>query len=171
MNLVVVLASTADPCSAVFCPFWAQCTVSSTSAKPECRCPETPCSSAFAPVCGTDNITYSNECHLQVPICCAAHRILNSAPDNPNVHDHTRYVNTLLENTDVPQFLALRGRMRLTLDSSMVTCAILLSKLFTPTSPDPQLSLSSLPGSLIVYQLPPWLLQESRLGQMRGKTV
>jgi len=56
-----------DPCETVFCPFWAQCVIApSTSTElVQCRC-RSNCSSTFAPVCGTDNVTYTSDCHLQV---------------------------------------------------------------------------------------------------------
>ena len=55
-----------DPCELVFCPFWGQCVIlPSSSSGVECRC-RANCSSTFAPVCGTDNVTHNNDCLMQV---------------------------------------------------------------------------------------------------------
>lgn len=53
------------PCSDHICKFGATCRVH--SGVPMCECPS--CSSEFEPVCGSDGVSYGNECKLRLEAC------------------------------------------------------------------------------------------------------
>ncbi|KOC64150.1 Agrin [Habropoda laboriosa] len=56
-----------EPCEKTYCSWGATCVVSENG-KPLCQCP-TDCPSTSEPVCGSDNVTYSNYCHLRKTSC------------------------------------------------------------------------------------------------------
>lgn len=62
------------PCAHTFCAFGANCVVDKKAGEGKCQCIET-CTNVFAPVCGTDRVTYSSECHLVVASCSQQKRI------------------------------------------------------------------------------------------------
>ncbi|XP_076277738.1 agrin-like isoform X5 [Lasioglossum baleicum] len=57
----------AEPCEKTYCSWGATCVVSE-SGKPLCQCP-TDCLPTPDPVCGSDNVTYTNYCHLGQTSC------------------------------------------------------------------------------------------------------
>ncbi|GFO16214.1 agrin-like [Plakobranchus ocellatus] len=73
------------PCYLYFCPFGATCHVNQTSRRPVCVCEQT-CSRVFAPVCGNDGATYSNECMMDRMSCVRNRKIRlashGKCPDN-----------------------------------------------------------------------------------------
>ncbi|KAK1119589.1 hypothetical protein K0M31_003625 [Melipona bicolor] len=56
-----------EPCEKTYCSWGATCVVSENG-KPLCQCP-TDCPSTSEPVCGSDNVTYTNYCHLRKTSC------------------------------------------------------------------------------------------------------
>ncbi|XP_050484807.1 agrin-like isoform X6 [Bombus huntii] len=56
-----------EPCEKTYCSWGATCVVSENG-KPLCQCP-TDCPSTSEPVCGSDNMTYTNYCHLRKTSC------------------------------------------------------------------------------------------------------
>ena len=48
------------------CPFYGYCVANQTTA--ECKC-DFACIEIYAPVCGTDGKTYSNDCHMTRQAC------------------------------------------------------------------------------------------------------
>ncbi|XP_071109972.1 agrin-like isoform X4 [Haliotis cracherodii] len=63
-----------SPCETNFCAFGAHCMVNSTSGTHYCKC-DTSCDDLFAPVCGTDDVSYINECYLKRESCLSKRRI------------------------------------------------------------------------------------------------
>lgn len=68
------LVPVVPPCENKFCPFGAQCYVNTTSGDPYCKC-ITKCDSLFSPVCGSNMVSYSNECHMLRASCHQKKRI------------------------------------------------------------------------------------------------
>nr|XP_055044516.1 agrin isoform X4 [Misgurnus anguillicaudatus] len=65
-----------DGCRGKLCGFGALCERDPTNpSKGECVCKKIPCSPVVAPVCGSDDSTYSNECELEKAQCIAQRRI------------------------------------------------------------------------------------------------
>ncbi|KAK3787995.1 hypothetical protein RRG08_042283 [Elysia crispata] len=62
------------PCYLYFCPFGATCHVNQTTRQPVCVC-EQKCSTVFAPVCGSDGATYSNQCMMDRMSCVRNRKI------------------------------------------------------------------------------------------------
>ncbi|XP_012134938.1 agrin isoform X3 [Megachile rotundata] len=60
-------SNNAEPCEKTYCSWGATCVVSENG-KPLCQCPND-CPSTSKPVCGSDNVTYTNHCHLQKTSC------------------------------------------------------------------------------------------------------
>ncbi|KAI1287382.1 Agrin [Halotydeus destructor] len=55
------------PCHGFVCQYGAVCVIKSTSMAAECECPT--CTEEFKPVCGSDGISYQNECKLRKESC------------------------------------------------------------------------------------------------------
>ncbi|CAD1476240.1 unnamed protein product [Heterotrigona itama] len=56
-----------EPCEKTYCSWGATCAVLENG-KPLCQCP-TDCPSTSELVCGSDNVTYTNYCHLRKTSC------------------------------------------------------------------------------------------------------
>ncbi|XP_036359766.1 agrin isoform X5 [Octopus sinensis] len=69
-----VMAPKKNPCDTHFCAFGAECHVNNTIMKPYCRCIEK-CDDIFSPVCGSDLVSYTNECNLKRESCLKKKRI------------------------------------------------------------------------------------------------
>ncbi|PBC32384.1 Agrin [Apis cerana cerana] len=66
-RLRMTSSSKSQPCEKTYCSWGATCVVSENG-KPLCQCP-TDCPSTSEPVCGSDNVTYTNYCHLRKSSC------------------------------------------------------------------------------------------------------
>ncbi|CAI9724482.1 agrin isoform X12 [Octopus vulgaris] len=69
-----LMAPKKNPCDTHFCAFGAECHVNNTIMKPYCRCIEK-CDYIFSPVCGSDLVSYTNECNLKRESCLKKKRI------------------------------------------------------------------------------------------------
>lgn len=58
----------------MYCAFGAECLVDERTQQAYCKCRET-CSDVFAPVCGSDGVTYSSDCQLKMAACAQQTRI------------------------------------------------------------------------------------------------
>ncbi|GBN88389.1 hypothetical protein AVEN_33671-1 [Araneus ventricosus] len=58
----------------MYCSFGALCLVDQITQQAYCRCEER-CPDIFAPVCGSDSVTYSSDCQLQMASCSQQRRI------------------------------------------------------------------------------------------------
>ncbi|XP_015598499.1 agrin isoform X2 [Cephus cinctus] len=56
-----------EPCEKTFCAWGASCVVSENG-RAQCQCP-VECPSDSAPICGSDDVTYMNVCHLRQASC------------------------------------------------------------------------------------------------------
>ncbi|KAL2728416.1 agrin-like isoform X1 [Vespula maculifrons] len=61
------LSEMIEPCEKTYCAWGATCVVSENG-KALCQCP-TNCPSNSAQVCGSDDVTYTNQCHLRQASC------------------------------------------------------------------------------------------------------
>jgi len=61
------LALISEPCEKIYCAWGATCIVSENG-KGLCQC-STDCSLTPDPVCGSDDVTYTNHCHLRQASC------------------------------------------------------------------------------------------------------
>ncbi|XP_078614895.1 agrin-like isoform X22 [Branchiostoma floridae x Branchiostoma japonicum] len=90
-----------DPCIAVFCGFGATCdpTQINDAGKGTCICEQTCSSGVIAPVCGSDDVTYSSKCNLELKSCQTQARItvkkegkcIQDPDSNPCVGKDCRY--------------------------------------------------------------------------------
>ncbi|XP_074597901.1 agrin-like isoform X2 [Brevipalpus obovatus] len=63
------------PCEKIHCPFGGTCVLDKVTNKPSCQCLSECRNNLVAPVCGTDNVTYSNECKMHLASCSQRKRI------------------------------------------------------------------------------------------------
>ncbi|XP_055958196.1 agrin [Patella vulgata] len=63
-----------SPCRAYFCAFGAVCMVNEKNNTAYCKCKQK-CKPVFAPVCGTNGVTYASECLLHKTSCTTQRRI------------------------------------------------------------------------------------------------
>ncbi|KAG8193219.1 hypothetical protein JTE90_005566 [Oedothorax gibbosus] len=61
-------------CERMYCAYGAQCVLDKRTGHAHCRCQEL-CSDVFAPVCGSDGVTYASDCHLRMAACTKHTRI------------------------------------------------------------------------------------------------
>ncbi|KAK0079995.1 hypothetical protein PV325_000554 [Microctonus aethiopoides] len=63
----LILFNLVKPCEKTYCAWGATCVVSETG-RASCQCP-TNCPKVPDPVCGSDDITYTNHCQLRQASC------------------------------------------------------------------------------------------------------
>ena len=73
------------PCQHYFCAFGAKCLVNGTDNSAYCEC-RFRCKPVFAPVCGSDGVTYSSQCLLGKSSCVTQRRIKVSRPGECGKH-------------------------------------------------------------------------------------
>lgn len=71
VNLLLTLSG---ECERMYCAYGALCVVDKRTQQAHCRCQET-CVDVFAPVCGSDKVTYSSDCQLRMASCSKQKRI------------------------------------------------------------------------------------------------
>ncbi|XP_064610786.1 agrin-like isoform X2 [Liolophura sinensis] len=76
----------AGPCDRYYCAFGAICMTNTTTNAPYCQCIEK-CHHVFSPVCGSDGVTYSSECHMRKASCIGQKRIQARFPGACDVKD------------------------------------------------------------------------------------
>ncbi|XP_044177974.1 agrin-like [Acropora millepora] len=72
-SLAVLAKGACTPCVLLNCDFYAKCQAELDGSL-KCVCPKQ-CPLSFSPVCGTDRLTYPNQCTLQVQSCRSQTRI------------------------------------------------------------------------------------------------
>lgn len=64
---ITIYSLISEPCEKTYCAWGATCVVSE-SGRASCLCPMD-CPLTPAPVCGNDDVTYTNQCHLRQTSC------------------------------------------------------------------------------------------------------
>uniref|UniRef100_T1JKE2 Kazal-like domain-containing protein n=1 Tax=Strigamia maritima TaxID=126957 RepID=T1JKE2_STRMM len=113
-----VLVISDPPCEKLFCTFGSICVIDKMTNEAYCKCQET-CSAVFAPVCGSDDVTYSSECQLRMASCNQQKRILVKYKGScefvltDDISQNLMYLTFILQNQFLRIGIALSGLQEL----------------------------------------------------------
>ncbi|XP_054168676.1 agrin-like isoform X2 [Oppia nitens] len=76
-----------EPCELMYCAYGSQCIVDEVTKQAYCRCAERCVPEIFAPVCGSDGITYSSVCQMNIRSCFEQRRVFITHTGSCDIKD------------------------------------------------------------------------------------